>query len=459
MTNSLKAFQQQLGLKNEDIILIEQPIREPIETKYREKLKQQEQAEQQRQRELEERRKAEQEKLRQEAERQRQEQEKAEYENKLRRYEQEFTKAVQAEYPLNQFVIEGLKTLQQQLGLKRQDVTKIEQPLITLKQAVRESAVARYNYGLEFSDQGELEEAIKEYHKAISIDPNFTDAYVVLGMTLFSRGKAEEAIQQCRKAISIDPNFAHAYAVLGVILSDQGKSEEAIQQCRKAISIDPNNPDHAGVYYSLGWDLYKQGKWVESIAAFKDAVNLEPDNTDYRASLEQLSVDDLESALKSGDWSLANELTWAKLHLLSDYESNSVLGIMLPESLEKIPCDYIILIDQLWQKYSGNRFGFTSQRNMFLRVSRDINQFVESVGWRGKAGLFGGAFAWKTFHNLNFSLNAPEGCFPIDMNFFLREDELIHQEPFWMKTGGYDPNTVVSTFINALIKRLDECKI
>ena len=116
----LKKFQQQLGLKDENVAQIEQPIREPIEAKYYEKLKPQEQAEQHRQRELEECRKA--------ADHpQREEQEKVEYENKLRRYEQEFTKAIQAEYPLSQSAVQRLKSFQQQLKLEDEDVDLIKQ--------------------------------------------------------------------------------------------------------------------------------------------------------------------------------------------------------------------------------------------------------------------------------------------------------------------------------------------
>jgi RHS repeat-associated protein len=46
---------------------------------------------------------------------------------------------------------------------------------------------------------------------------------------------------------------------------------------------------------------------------------------------------------------------------------------------------------------------------------------------------------------------------PIDINFFLRKDEAL-EEPFWMRMEG-SPSDMVTAFINALVKRLDECKI
>jgi len=132
----LEKLQRSLGLRDEDIARFKQPLIQQAGLKHQQK-------------------------LRQAAEQKQQEQEKAEYENKLRRYEQEFTKAVQTEYPLNQFIADGLKTFQQELGLKDEDVTRIEQQ-------IREPVEAKYKEKLrqqEQSKQQQLKEA-EERRKA-----------------------------------------------------------------------------------------------------------------------------------------------------------------------------------------------------------------------------------------------------------------------------------------------------
>ncbi|MBD2201287.1 GUN4 domain-containing protein [Calothrix sp. FACHB-1219] len=53
--------------------------------------------------------------------------EKEQYGNNLRRYEQEFTKAVQAQYPLDEYVRNELKQFQKSLGLKDEDVKRVEE--------------------------------------------------------------------------------------------------------------------------------------------------------------------------------------------------------------------------------------------------------------------------------------------------------------------------------------------
>ena len=64
--------------------------------------------------------------------------EKEEYENNLLRYEQEFTKAVQAQYPLDEYVRNELK--QQSLGLRDEDVERVEAPILSRKQAEYQKA-------------------------------------------------------------------------------------------------------------------------------------------------------------------------------------------------------------------------------------------------------------------------------------------------------------------------------
>ena len=47
---------------------------------------------------------------------------------------------------------------------------------------------------------------------------------------LKDQGKPEEAIEAYKKALSLKPDFADAYNNMGVVLKDQGKPEEAMLQ-------------------------------------------------------------------------------------------------------------------------------------------------------------------------------------------------------------------------------------
>ena len=59
-----------------------------------------------------------------------------------------------------------------------------------------------YNMGNALKDQGKLEEAIESYNKALSLKPDYAEAYNNMGNALKDQGKLEEAIEAYNKALS-----------------------------------------------------------------------------------------------------------------------------------------------------------------------------------------------------------------------------------------------------------------
>ena len=107
--------------------------------------------------------------------------------------------------------------------------------------------------GNALQDQGKLDEAIQAFTNAISIKPNFAEAYYNMGLGFKEQGKLDEAIEAYTNAISIKPDFAEAYYNMGNALLDQGKLDEAIEAFTNAISI---KPDYAEAYNN-GTELLK----------------------------------------------------------------------------------------------------------------------------------------------------------------------------------------------------------
>ena len=50
-----------------------------------------------------------------------------------------------------------------------------------------------------------------------------------MGIALQEQGKLEEAIEAYNKALSIKPDYAEAYNNMGIVLQEQGNLEEAIE--------------------------------------------------------------------------------------------------------------------------------------------------------------------------------------------------------------------------------------
>lgn len=80
------------------------------------------------------------------------------------------------------------------------------------------------------------------------------------------------------------------------------------------------------------------------------------------------------------------------------------------------PCVELRNIDRIWTEYSDGRFGFSTQKRIWLsdRVRRDISKFMRLVGWARLGENDDGTptFVYLNRQGIDFSCNAPEGQFP-----------------------------------------------
>ena len=77
----------------------------------------------------------------------------------------------------------------------------------------------------------EAEQAFKKYIELIPGDPNPYDSYAEL---LMKTGRFEESIKNYEKALSVDPNFIASYIGIGNNHVFMGKPEEARKSLRQA---------------------------------------------------------------------------------------------------------------------------------------------------------------------------------------------------------------------------------
>ncbi|MBW4493749.1 MAG: DUF563 domain-containing protein [Oscillatoria princeps RMCB-10] len=123
-------------------------------------------------------------------------------------------------------------------------------------------AEAHQNQAEVFQKLGEFEKAIPCYFKAVGILPDWTEGYYNLGLCFYRQDKLDEAVVCFQQAIQIQPDFAPACGDLGYALLKQGKLDEAVACFRKAIQIQPI---FAQAYCQWSDTLAKQGKSKEAI--------------------------------------------------------------------------------------------------------------------------------------------------------------------------------------------------
>ncbi|MGB2698445.1 MAG: tetratricopeptide repeat protein [Candidatus Zixiibacteriota bacterium] len=115
--------------------------------------------------------------------------------------------------------------------------------------------------------------AKKEYKKAIELYPIYADAYVNLGHLYAFSQELDSAFHYYKRATALHTRDRNVYNNLANIYSNKGKWKQATSNFQKAIDIDP---DFAEPYYGLGIVFFEQNRVDQAISRFEKASELKP---------------------------------------------------------------------------------------------------------------------------------------------------------------------------------------
>jgi predicted O-linked N-acetylglucosamine transferase (SPINDLY family) len=143
-------------------------------------------------------------------------------------------------------------------------------------------AEAYSNLATAFLKFGRLPEAEASYRRQIQITPDDPDAHNNLGVTLQYLGRYPDAEASYHRAIQLNPEHAHAHNNLGATFLKLGYLTEAEDSCHRALQI---NPDNADAHNNLGNTFRAQGRASEAEACFRRALQINPNNADTHNNL------------------------------------------------------------------------------------------------------------------------------------------------------------------------------
>jgi tetratricopeptide (TPR) repeat protein len=139
------------------------------------------------------------------------------------------------DYHSRDYRVRGITELQQVLALQPENVT------------------ANRDLGYEAMQTRDWDKAGEYFKHAVAQDVKDPQVHYFLAMMMSRKGMSSrnsensEAIQkELRAAIALEPNYAEAYNLLGMTLSFAGEKQEAIDSLNKAIALSPRNPWYAG---------------------------------------------------------------------------------------------------------------------------------------------------------------------------------------------------------------------
>ncbi len=132
-----------------------------------------------------------------------------------------------------------------------------------------------YAYGVRIfffapRDAAMLEKGLVTVEKALRLDPNLAEGHFARAFVLWtpaSHFAHEQAIREFRRAIALNPNLTEAHQWLGVVYLHIGLLEKANEQFREAETIDPSNRT---VRLNLGQVLMFQGRYEEGLRTIRE---------------------------------------------------------------------------------------------------------------------------------------------------------------------------------------------
>lgn len=121
----------------------------------------------------------------------------------------------------------------------------------------------QYNIGLFYLNSNNIDEAIKYFNKALSLDPSHYQSLNALGLANSMRGNLQEAINLYQKCLQISPGFAEARNNLGTIYQEIGDLDKAEEQFKKVID-DPSYTHKELPYYNLARLYFNRGDFEKA---------------------------------------------------------------------------------------------------------------------------------------------------------------------------------------------------
>jgi TolB-like protein/Tfp pilus assembly protein PilF len=201
-------------------------------------------------------------------------------------------------------------------------ITPQEKLLIEKSQTSSLSAYENYILGRNHQDKLTKEDfdiALNYFEKAIEIDPDYADAYLLIAAVWMQRADAsiatpreatpmiksnltkafkldsasaeayavltefqlsfdwnfKSAEKSIEKAISLNPNSADVHVCYGSLLTVLGRPKESLEQAEIALKLDPMSEGNKTGY---GITLYYAGRYNEAIKVFQEVLKINPGN-------------------------------------------------------------------------------------------------------------------------------------------------------------------------------------
>jgi tetratricopeptide (TPR) repeat protein len=159
-----------------------------------------------------------------------------------------------------------------------------------------------HNLGVIALQKNDRQLAVTRFHQALSLQPNYAPARLLLGSSLLALGRNSEATRELSRAVLLMPMEPAAHLELAKAYEAQEHWVQAVEQLQELTRLVPEdeeyayqlgkaltqlsgwsleeisriNPDSARLHQALGQEYLIQEKYEQALEAYKEAARSDP---------------------------------------------------------------------------------------------------------------------------------------------------------------------------------------
>jgi tetratricopeptide (TPR) repeat protein len=179
------------------------------------------------------------------------------------------------------------RRLQSQVLLARGDTKKAVEVLERLDQTYPDSPLIKYELARAYLKNNNVNEAKVALDRAVSLNPNYDDAVLLLAGTNLNTGHGEMVIEPMTRLLKKRPDLRSAAFLLATAYGSLDRFDDAAVVIQEQAKLTPNDPQPQAV---LGLTLRQAKRYKEARDAFEKAAQLAPDNLAVLHQLVELDL-------------------------------------------------------------------------------------------------------------------------------------------------------------------------
>ena len=230
------------------------------------------------------------------------------------------------------------RLIQIQVLLAKGDVAKAIENLEALDTSFPGIPGIKHQLAHAYLQDGKTVQAARALDQAIAVNPDDTEAVLLLGEVNLRTGKAQEVVTAMRGLLAKRPDLVQAQIILAQAYQSLGQLNEAKAIFKERAKVSPQDPQ---AHLLLGLTLKQENRPDEARRAFEEAQRLAPQNLVAVAQLTGLDIQDrdFKAALQRVNDQIQRTPQSAAAHFLkAQVYATQAQWDLAETSLREYPC-------------------------------------------------------------------------------------------------------------------------